>query len=59
MVVNDEGLVKSQINEILCEGCGVCVVTCPSNAITMNHYTDAQIEAMIENAFKESSTPAP
>jgi len=59
MIVNDEGLVKSNINEIHCESCRVCVVACPSNAITMNHYTNAQIEAMIENAFKESSTPAP
>ncbi|MBK5114695.1 MAG: FAD-dependent oxidoreductase [Candidatus Heimdallarchaeota archaeon] len=59
LTVNDEGLVKSKINEILCEGCGVCVVACPSNAIVMNHYTNAQIEAMIETAFKETSSPAP
>ncbi|NHJ46921.1 MAG: FAD-dependent oxidoreductase [Asgard group archaeon] len=54
-----DGHVRSEINKILCEGCGVCAVTCPSNAIVMNHYTDKQIEAMIENAFKESPAPAP
>jgi heterodisulfide reductase subunit A len=59
LVLNDKGHPRSEVNSILCEGCGVCAVTCPSNAIVMNHYSDKQIEAMIENAFKESLTPAP
>ncbi|MHA1220413.1 MAG: FAD-dependent oxidoreductase [Candidatus Heimdallarchaeota archaeon] len=59
LTVTEEGLTKSYVNEILCEGCGACAATCPSSAIIMNHYTDEQIEAMIESAFKDISTPAP
>jgi heterodisulfide reductase subunit A2 len=28
-----------------CQGCGICVAECPAKAITMAHYTDAQLEA--------------
>jgi len=55
---DEKGHLKSNVNKILCEGCGACVATCPSRAIRMNHYTDEQIEAMIQTAFREL-TPAP
>jgi heterodisulfide reductase subunit A len=28
-----------------CQGCGVCVAECPAKAISMKHYTDAQLGA--------------
>ena len=28
---------------IKCKGCGVCVASCPSNAIIQNHFTRNQI----------------
>ncbi len=28
-----------------CQGCGVCVAECPAKAISMKHYTDAQLDA--------------
>ncbi|MBD3192396.1 MAG: NAD(P)-binding protein [Candidatus Heimdallarchaeota archaeon] len=54
-----DGKMKSQLNNILCEGCGACAVACPSKAIDMKHYSDQQIEVMIESAFEDlSSTPS-
>ena len=41
----------AQVNASLCKGCGTCGAWCPSGAITMNHYTDGQIDAMIEAVF--------
>lgn len=42
--------------EILCEGCGTCVASCPSNAIGLNGYSDEEILSEIYgilNATKE------
>jgi heterodisulfide reductase subunit A len=38
-----------------CQGCGVCVAECPAKAITMKHYTDAQLAAHSATA---ASAPA-
>ncbi len=38
----------ARINEALCKGCGTCASWCPSDAIRARHFTDEQIEAMIE-----------
>jgi heterodisulfide reductase subunit A len=59
LYVDENGHTKSQVNSILCEGCGACAATCPSNAIIMNHFTNDQIEAMIQTAFKQTESPAP
>ena len=34
--------------EASCAGCGTCSAECPRDAITMRHFTDAQIEAQID-----------
>jgi heterodisulfide reductase subunit A len=41
----------SRINDALCKGCGTCVASCPSAAITARHFTDTQVYAEIEGAL--------
>jgi heterodisulfide reductase subunit A len=41
------------INEALCKGCGTCASHCPTGAIIAKHYTDGQIESMIDVLFEE------
>jgi heterodisulfide reductase subunit A len=36
----------------MCHGCGTCVAECPADAITQNHFTDAQIFAQIRTALE-------
>ena len=39
-----------------CQGCGACVAECPGKAITLQHFTDAQILAKTDALFiKEES----
>ena len=47
----EQGIFKSQINEVLCKGCGACVAACCNGSITSRHYTKEQILKMIENAI--------
>jgi len=42
---------KSTVIEALCKGCGVCAAACLRRAITMRHFTDDQILAVIRTAF--------
>jgi heterodisulfide reductase subunit A len=37
----------AEVAEALCEGCGTCVASCPSSALSLRNLTDAQIIAMI------------
>ena len=39
---------KAHVITASCKGCGACGAACPHQAITMQHFTDAQIEAQIE-----------
>jgi heterodisulfide reductase subunit A len=41
-----------EINEALCKGCGTCASHCPTGAVVAKHYTDNQIESMIDILFK-------
>jgi heterodisulfide reductase subunit A len=49
----DEAGEHVEINEALCKGCGTCASHCPTGAIVARHYTDDQIESMIDILFEE------
>ena len=53
--VIDREAKKARIEAAACQGCGVCVSECPVKAITLHHYTDAQILAKEEALFVEVS----
>ena len=41
------GQPASVINEALCKGCGTCVALCPVQAISMRHFRDDQVGAVL------------
>jgi len=41
-----DGIAK--VNEALCKGCGTCASICPTGAIDVRHFTQRQIEAVLE-----------
>jgi heterodisulfide reductase subunit A len=42
------GLKAAQINQALCKGCGTCASWCPTGAISALHFTDEQIDSMMD-----------
>jgi heterodisulfide reductase subunit A2 len=51
------GVFTASINPSLCKGCGTCASWCPSGAITARHFTDRQVNAMIDAFFGEEAAP--
>ena len=45
-------ILVAKVNEVVCKGCGSCAVACPTGAIAMKHFTDKQILAEIEAAYR-------
>ena len=39
---------KVHVINVACKGCGVCAATCYQHALTINSYTDQQLEAQID-----------
>jgi heterodisulfide reductase subunit A len=42
------------VHPAICKGCGGCVPVCPSEAIDLEGYTDAQVKAMIDALVREA-----
>jgi heterodisulfide reductase subunit A len=53
LVEKEPGVYCAEINASLCKGCGTCASWCPSGAITPRHFTDRQVNAMIDAFFAE------
>ena len=41
---------KAKVNPILCKGDGLCNAKCPTNAISLKHYTDEEVFCQIDAA---------
>jgi len=52
LVTGKLGVPVVEINKASCKGCGTCVAWCASGAITARHFTDNQIEAMMETMLQ-------
>ncbi len=53
LVATPDGGHAAEINASLCKGCGTCASWCPSGAIVAQHFTDRQVNAMIDAFFAE------
>jgi len=40
------------INPAACYGCGACVSVCPGNAISLAHYDNVELNAMVDAAIE-------
>ena len=55
LVAAGDGTTTARINGSLCKGCGTCGSWCPSGAIRSRHFTDRQVNAMIDALFAEGA----
>jgi len=58
LVETESGDFAARINASLCKGCGTCTSWCPSGAITSHHFTDQQVNSMIDAFFDEPKSKA-
>jgi len=49
--VKDEESEEVIVREALCQGCGACVVSCPSGAAKLRGFKDRQVFSLIDAAF--------
>ena len=45
----------AEIVEAMCKGCGTCAAECNFDALTMKHFEDAQINAMVNDILDEDN----
>jgi heterodisulfide reductase subunit A len=43
---------RAQTIEVACKGCGLCAATCYRHAITVNAFTDGQLESQVKTLLK-------
>ncbi len=48
--INEEGV--SEIDEALCQGCGVCAAECPAKAIELSWYEDDQLLCKVDSLLE-------
>jgi heterodisulfide reductase subunit A len=53
LVMTEAGYQAAEINQALCKGCGTCACWCPTGAITSLHFTDDQINSMMDVLLAE------
>ena len=53
--VDTKAKLPAKVTAAACSGCGTCAAECPALAITMNHFTDAQIEAQIDAILEKDA----
>ncbi len=47
---------QPEVIKALCKGCGLCAADCPKNAVSIIHFSDEQILAMVEAALEENAS---
>ena len=53
IIEEEDGRIHSHVIPEVCKGCGVCVATCPSGAISAGHFTDKAIMSQVRAALEE------
>ncbi|GAI00732.1 unnamed protein product [marine sediment metagenome] len=51
-IIVPEGKI-AEVDEINCDGCGICATCCPTQAIQIRYYTDDQIFNQVLALIKE------
>ncbi len=51
-----EGIQQAYVDKALCLGCAICMARCPTGAISQPLYDDRQMNGLIENLLRKSSS---